>query len=416
MITNAALLKVFLSKENTAKYKEYVSTDWLTRECAELFRALLKYHTIVEGDVELEAFAEWFNVVLHPDMPRSKRDEYYAIIKKIGGENLTSFGQIFDALEEERLKDNLRQMLDDEDQEFDVEKVVMLTKNFKRFEDKAKELHVTNDLSRLLTANHRDDGLKWRLGCLKRAVRPLGIGDFVIIAGFVNAGKTAMTISEITYMARQLESGRVLWLNNEEYDDRVYKKIWMSLLGVNWRTITDNPDKAQKLYSAAMHGDMDRIQLFNIRNKSVRDILAICNQYDPRLIVIDQIDKVHGGNSKDGAEHNRLTNLYGEMRTIANTVAPVIAVSQADASVRHLAADGTTIYHRHIDQTQLAGSKVGKPGEADVIITIGQDKDFPRSRYISTPKLKDDPDKALRAYEVMFDGELCRYTDPLGDN
>ncbi len=239
------------------------------------------------------------------------------------------------------------------------------------------------------------------------------LGDYTV------THNTAFSISEATFMAQQLTGEDcVCWFNNEEPDKRVKYKLYSSMLSAPVPKVRDNWKQAKAAYLKKVGGFQHRIRFFDMRGKGVRYIEQVCEKYKPRLIILDQIDKMKGGGySKDGAEHIRIKNLYGEVRDRVAKLAPVLAVSQCDATTRWKDKETQQVqYQRVIDQTQLDGSKVGKPGEADAIITIGQDVRFPASRYISICKNKmegiDDNYRHLRGFEVGFDGALCQYTNP----
>ncbi len=178
----------------------------------------------------------------------------------------------------------------------------------------------------------------------------------------------------------------------------------------NWRA-------AKQSYLKKTGGDPNRIRFFDCRGKGVSYIAGVCEKYRPKLIVIDQLDKLTGGLTKDGSDHKRIEKLYGDIRAKVSHYAPTIAISQCSADTRYMDKDTRQVqYLRVIDQTQLQGSKVGKQAEADAIIGIGQDARFPCSRYITICKNKMDGInelfRELKGYEVTFDGSICRYKDP----
>ena len=110
------------------------------------------------------------------------------------------------------------------------------------------------------------------------------------------------------------------------------------------------------------------------------------------------------------SDHDRLKSLYGKVRDLANEYCAVIAVSQADVTTTYRDRDtGDVQYQLYPHHRQLDGSKVGKPGEADAIVMIGRKLEHPGSRGIHVSKNKfGDTIKQ----EVIFDGEICRYTNP----
>ncbi len=59
--------------------------------------------------------------------------------------------------------------------------------------------YIRDDIGDLLAEEVNDSGLRWRLQCLRDSVRGLRPGDFGIIAGRPDRGKTTMIASELTH-------------------------------------------------------------------------------------------------------------------------------------------------------------------------------------------------------------------------
>ena len=99
---------------------------------------------------------------------------------------------------------------------------------------------------------------------------------------------------------------------------------------------------------------------------SVFDVEQMVKEKRPSAIFLDVADKFAGYES-EARDDLRLLKLYGKFRHIAKKYSCiVVAISQAD---------GSAMEHQYFHYTQMSGSKVSKPGEADVIITINKAKD-----------------------------------------
>ena len=161
-----------------------------------------------------------------------------------------------------------------------------------------------------------------------------------------------------------------------------------------------------------MNGDLNRIKLVDIRNKTIHQIKELFKHYKPHLAIIDQIDKISLVNKKSFSDHDRLKSLYGEIRSLANEFCPILGISQADSSSCYIDRESNEmVYKLYLHHRQLDGSKVGKPGEADAIIMIGRRTGLNTTRGIHVSKTKfGEPIQQ----EVNFNGDLCRYSNPEG--
>jgi len=418
MITNAHLLAVFKSRDLYLKYIDRVDVGWLTYESENILKALKVWYSEHTTDLDLDAFITYFYTVAQPELPRSKSQEYNLIFKKIDNLTDVDIADVLSQMQNESIahklqeslrsgfcKDSLQSILDTHIED------IQTTDEFDTDLCKA-------DVETIVTKTDRSKGLRWRMPCLNKAVGPVIKGDSMLAAGFVGAGKTCFAISEATFMAQQLPPGkRVLWLNNEELEARVVLKLMKSVLNCDAQKIRQNAKAAEAAYIKRMGGDIDKILVYSIKDWSVHKIKRLCEKVKPGLIVIDQVDKVVTTKQKEsGADYIRLGSIYAEVREIAKLYAPVLGVSQCDASVKFFDKESSQVqYSRIIDMSQLRGSKVDKPGELDIIITIGQDKTYPTKRYINVAKQKQEGEDSawmnLQGYEVDFDGNVCRYSD-----
>jgi wyosine [tRNA(Phe)-imidazoG37] synthetase (radical SAM superfamily) len=408
-VPDLSLLKLFQVKSNYDNYIEYVKKDILEYEIRTLLTDFGKYYKEHDNNIEINDFATWFNHYAHPDLPDSQREVFKSIFEAIPQVKMDATNTVLTKFQEYSTTKAVRHTLE---KGFNLESLQKLLEDHeilvKAAEDE-DEAVIKNDLNSILQTTRRSEGLKWRLDCLNKSIGPLSKGMFVIVSAYVDVGKTALCISEASYMAQQLKEGCILWLNNEEEDHRVYKKIWKSTLGVKEENLLKAKDRAREEYVKRMHGDIERIKFVNIRKKSFNQITKLIKKYNPSLCIIDQVDKIEHS-YKAFSDHDRLKSLYGKVRDLANEYCAVIAVSQADVTTTYRDRDtGDVQYQLYPHHRQLDGSKVGKPGEADAIVMIGRKLEHPGSRGIHVSKNKfGDTIKQ----EVIFDGEICRYTNP----
>lgn len=287
--------------------------------------------------------------------------------------------------------------------------------SIEEFEVDLEANFIKNDFDRIKQKTDRTDSLKFRLDVLNECLGGLLPGDFGIVGAYAEAGKTSFLVSEVTYIAENMEEGCVFWLNNEEPEDRIYRRIWESVLETDWDNILRWEEKAKKKFEAKFKGDLHRIRLYDIRTMPLYQVKKLVDKHKPKLIVIDLADKVIFGQSAETKDYQRLTSLYKELRKLGHGVCPVIALSHTDASVRWNDRSSETIKSiKYIDHSQLAGSKIGKAGEADFIIMMNKVDDYPNIRYINISKNKLDGTKdAVRHLkaEVYYDPEKHHFVN-----
>jgi hypothetical protein len=102
------------------------------------------------------------------------------------------------------------------------------------------------------------------------------LGDFTV------THNTNLCISEAVYMANQMKKGKILWFNNEEDDKKVLKKVWRSALNRTDEEIANMPN-AEKQFLHVMNGDLNRIQLIDVRNMKFEEMVNIINDQKPSL-------------------------------------------------------------------------------------------------------------------------------------
>lgn len=407
MSNDVTLLKVFSIRENYDSYIQCIQLDLLEWEIRDVLFAYQAYFTEFDvKQIDFDNFFTWFTQSYKSNLPEAQYKIFEVIIKRIPEASADVAGKVVEKFQELATTEKIRQCLEEG---FSRESLVSAIEDHdKGIKDtKCDQDRIVNDLDAILQSTVRQGGLSWRLDCLNECIGPLSKGMFILVAAYVDVGKTMFAISEAACMARQLDSGCILWLNNEEHDLRVMEKMWRSVLGISANELTKHKTSATLQYEKRMHGDIDRIKFFNIRNQSIASIKKKFKEHNPKLVVIDQLDKITNNKYKPFSDHDRLKNLYGEIRSLANEYCPIIGVSQADASTAWLDKDTKEMcYQLYPHHRQLDGSKIGKPGEADAIIMIGRRHDTNNTRGLHVSKNKFG---LTMKREVPFNGEKARY-------
>jgi hypothetical protein len=236
--------------------------------------------------------------------------------------------------------------------------------------------YISTDLAELMEQDTVEGGLHWRLNCLNQSLGPLRKGNFGHIFARVNTGKTAMWVSEVTHMVQQVEKPILIFFNEEQGRDVVYR-MYNAITGMTYLELTTNVKRAKDIWEQKVG---DKIKFIDDPSKVNKITMEkIIAQVEPSLIIIDNMDKVKGfsADRKDLLLHE----IYKWGRDLAKTYCPVITVGQADNSGHN---------SKVIDESQMADSKTAKPSEMDFIIGIGrEDKEgYENMRYITVSKNK----------------------------
>jgi replicative DNA helicase len=281
-----------------------------------------------------------------------------------------------------------------------------------------KSPQVLDPIEDLLTEEANHFGLAWRWPCLQRHMRPLRPGDFVIMAGRPDKGKTTALTDNLTHMAAQVdqlwpgENRSILWFNNEGPGKRIVTRCFQSALNATMEDLVkfNQEGTIRKRYIEALGGRGGALRVFDVHDMWNHEVEDIIRMHKPAMIVFDMLDNLrYGGDVGNGGQRTDqvLEAMYqwGRVRGVKYDC-PVIATSQ-------ISADGDGIQYPTL--SMLKDSKTGKQGAADAIVTIGAVNDpvLENNRYIGCTKNKlaitgmsKSPQQELR-----FDGSRGRYVE-----
>ena len=290
---------------------------------------------------------------------------------------------------------------------------------------KVKVPWVTATIAELLRDEENDTGLHWRLDCINMSMRPLRGGDFGVIAGRPDKGKTTFLTDQLTFFAPQVarmynNERHIIWLNNEGPGKRIIQRLYQSALDLTIPELVERHNKPSskgfahlldEQYAASMGGRLDLLRVMDIHDFWSHEVEDLLRKVPAGLVVWDMVDNVKfGGNTMNGGERTDqlLEAMYQWVRILCVKYdIPMLATSQ-------ISADGDGLAYPTLGM--LKDSKTGKQGAAEFIMTIGalNDANMQASRFIGMTKNKlhrhggpKDP-----RTEVIFDGERGRYRMP----
>lgn len=261
----------------------------------------------------------------------------------------------------------------------------------------------------LLQDEFDDTGVSWRLSCLNASMRRLRPGDFGIIAGRPDKGKTSFIASETTHMAPQLPAERnILWLNNEGPGRRIIPRLYQAALDFSMAQLMaeSNAKTLVPKYKTAIGGRLDKFRIFDIHGFTNGQVERIIEENNPGIIIYDMIDNIKGFGSEARTDL-QLEAMYQWARERS------VKYDCIGLATSQISNDGDGLQFPSLGM--LKDSKTGKQGACDFQLMIGASNEpvLQNSRFIGLPKNKlrrpDGPGDP-RA-EVVFDGTKSRYRD-----
>ena len=399
-------------KELFTKYYKYVNINYIKINYNDLYKLFniinLYYEKYIENNnINLNDLNIFYNS--NYLLKDNERKELEALLKDVYEQDITNKEAIIGLLEEHRRRSLAGQVallaLDVEAGKKTTKELLELFNNFEHQEVEADEITpVDMDLENLYNTQVATPGLRWRVRWLNQSLGSLRKGDFGFIFARPETGKTTFLASEITHMVSQTD-GDILWFNNEEQGNKVGIRVYQATLGLTTEALFKDKLTNKERYQAVTG---NRIKILDFEDSSSKHrIEAVLKQYNPALIIFDQIDKIRG--FKGDRNDLELKQIYQWAREISKTYAPVIAVSQASGE-----AEGKLF----LTMDMVDGSKTAKQGEAEWILGIGKEQDnTSRTRYfnISKNKLIGDkdtlPDLRHGSTQVLIKPEIARYED-----
>lgn len=273
-----------------------------------------------------------------------------------------------------------------------------------KIEEDNEEEFAELDLGKALEARNSIGLLEWRLKYLRKSLGPLRKGDFGFIFARPENGKTTFLISEVSHFLTQTKEN-ILWIANEEESTGIVTRLYASVLDTPISMVLTEPSRYTDSF---LEKGGKQIRLCNSSSVGKRKIKEYCEEFSPALVIIDQLDKVHGF---DAERHDlKMKAVYQWARELAKEYCPVIGVCQAGGS-----AEGKL----WLDMNDVDSSHTAKQGEADWIMGIGKsaNEELSNIRYLHILKNKllggSESDPALKhsKTQVKINLEKFRYED-----
>lgn len=363
MNLDLVILRLLLNQELFEKFHETIDERHLKIHNKEVFQLLTNLRQLKEQQQRNhspEEFALFF-YGKYPVLQGAHKEIYDSLFAelrdiKVQFENAADyFQQLVDRINGEKLAE---QLLSGDKSLADAKAFLDSVVVEKKLTDEVD--FVPDDLDSLQHNIDLSGGLSWRLDVLNKSIGKLRRGNFVTVFAPPETGKTAFITSETSQMLRDLQDGqRAVYFLNEEAGFNIKLRLYQAYFGIDRRELFHNKAEYDRRIREEIGG---KILMYDSAGINKATVEKICKEVEPSLIVIDNLDKIHGFIGERG--DIRLKNIYWWARELAKRYAPLIGVSQAC---------GEGIDKLYLDMEDMDGSRIAKQGEADVIIGIGKD-------------------------------------------
>ncbi len=239
----------------------------------------------------------------------------------------------------------------------------------------------------------KENGIPWFLPSLQKGLGSLVQGQFVVVAADYGVGKSAFVISQLAHTLKYLrvkqDNRPVLYFNSEgtqaDVFTRTLSNLYKDKVHGGFEDVLKQVDKVSSDFIEKFN--KDTFLVFQIQQGDMSKIKQKIDMYKPAVVIIDIMDVLA---KEEDVQH--LKKLYDGLRLLSAQSCPIIGTTQSgNTSYQYCDKESqemVTKHRRWLSEKDLYGSKAGKGGAADTIITIGKDDDMPHVRYVHTPKKK----------------------------
>lgn len=417
-MSEIALLAALAERDNYFRFKKYIKKHTLTDITSCIVSDLNAYYDRYSCDeVDWSEFASWFKTVQHPSWKPDKMEPYATVIETLEDYEPTEVAEdivnSFVALDyATRIMDIATHLVDQDGKHTIADIADVLTKYSDESDvsesETLGEVHLS--LEELMEKTVTGEGYEWKLPDLNVSFGTIRLGDMVGFVARPEVGKTTMVIAEATHILSQMETSTCLVCNNEESSEKLQLRSYQAALGKDAREILSDVPKSEADYKTYLNGNRFIVWKPDNGYMDKRAVEAKIRQHNPKIIIFNVLDKVHGFGGGSGNEVQAGRERAQWARELASQGRIVFIVLQADAS-----AEGV----KYLNQSQIYGSKTGVQGETDALLMIGKSEDpseepyryfqVTRNKLVGGGSMWDRNKKYLRS-EVEFKPQSAQYT------
>lgn len=387
------LLNILMVKENYVKFSPIIDKNRLLPDTQTVLKDYDRYfnHYIDHDTIDFGLFYTEFSQHYHLNSLNTDQLHYYRdyVFPSIMNATPKDVESCMINLLKNRAKEDLLSHIS---KELNTEKLRTILDNF---EDSTQNItkKIDDEVSRIDTIDFseldKSSGIPFFLGSLQENLGSLIKGQFVVVSADYGTGKSAFVISQVAstllHLNKTNDPRPILYFNSEGTSADIFGRVCSNLyrneaIG-GFEDIINNPNKYKEKFICQF--DINKLLVFQMMFSSIEWIQNKIKYYNPALVIIDITDTL-------APEEDVLTlkKVYDRLRLLSGAYCPIIGTTQSgDTSYQD--KESHEIKHRKwLGDKALYGSKTGKGGAADTIITIGKDDLNKNLRYISIPKKK----------------------------
>jgi hypothetical protein len=387
-LDHVIVLKGILNKDMFMRYSSVLlEVDTLSKETKTLVGVIGQYWEKYPEEKELQV--DDLSVFFFSLFPKSKDREYmeklFAQMKEIWVVNPDLLVKSLNVVVYDHMMSNVMNLANDGLSKHDPMIPQQILTEIEDFKVRTGDIE---DLERKISKYKLEDILayenslsyKWRLKFLQETLGKPKPGRVMHLYAHTGAGKSVMMLSECTNIAVQLVKLNldecVMYMTNEEGSKQLLTRMYAAMCGMPIKWVQENPVRAQEFWEK--YGG-NRIRVVEDVNH-ISQVQQFMHQYRPVFCFIDQGTKIQTSGSKNLKGHERLQEVYNTYRRIV--------VKYENNLVTCGQADDASRGRKWLWENNMDGSKVGVPGECDVLIGIGktQEEGMQNVRYINVCK------------------------------
>lgn len=417
-------LQLLRSREEYNKYNRRIPKGLLDVMTVALLKDYGRYYNDhpEHNWIDPDAFRSVFYGTYHPTLSDEQRAHYNGVLNaclKSSPDDAVRKNYINNLIEQETAT-KIAELLTEYNDGADINYIYELNRLLESADQELEKGEGTkffdDDIGELLKVTQDLQGIEWRLLALRNHMRPMVGGDFGIIAGRPDTGKTSFIASEITHMAPQIPKTfgtdrPIIWFNNEGMGKRIKPRVYQAALDM---TLTDmvkanTEGTLINSYKIAVD-DIDRIRIVDVHGWWNYQVEEVIKQYRPAIVIYDMIDNIKFADGNSGARTDQvLEGMYQWARELC------VKYDCIGIGTSQISTEGDDMLFPAM--SMLKDSKTGKQGAVDFQIMIGRSNTHNTEtvRGISIPKnkLRREGVQGDPRAEVIFDGNKARFRDAL---
>lgn len=407
-MTEYLIIKALLNRDIYDRYYVYIP-HISNKELQRILYSVKQLHSTGKETYSVDELKLVF-LTDYPSLKEAEVQKYEILFKRIdeAQADATHIEGYLKSLRERELSRKIAvEALEVSEGRKDISSVIELTKQLEVDQPLEEEIEtLPTSLSALLEEYDNEPGFRWRLKCLNESLGYFRKGTHGHIFARIEVGKSALWISELTYMVQQMTGDQLACVFfNEEDGKGTFLRIYCAMLDKTEREVLENREESEREFHEKGGWRIKFIDRPSLDKKLIETTLE---KFKPALCIIDNADKIKGFDTD--RKDLTLASIYKWLRELAKTYCPLISIGQADATAHN---------KRWVDEAQMADSKTGKPSETDFSLGIGKTSEEGLSSmryiYISRNKCKGGPETVpeLRhgKFEVLIKPEFSIYED-----